>query len=99
MFALDVIAEQRACERFHERAAEVQRAHFRERQARSEALERLTVDAPPRAAVVVGLVVIQREARFLERLQVAADCPRGDAAETGEIVDGDADGTGPFDLS
>ena len=74
--ALDVVAKRRARQRFEQRPAEVQRAQLGHRQPGRQALERLAVDAPARLAVVVRLVVEQRKARFLERLQVAADGPR-----------------------
>ena len=77
--ALDVVAKRRAGERFEQRAAEVERAQLRHGQAGRQALERLAVHAPPRLAIVVALVVVEREARLFERLQVAADRARRDA--------------------
>ena len=44
-------------------------------------------------------IVVEREARFLERLQVAADGARGDAAERSQIVNRDANVARPFHLT
>ena len=88
--ALDIVAERRARERLEERAAEIERAQLGQREPGREPLERLAVDAPPRPPIVARSIVVEREARFLERLQVAADRARRDAAERREIVDGDA---------
>ena len=97
--ALDVVAKRRARQRFEKGAAEVQRAQLRHGEAGRESLERLTVHAPARFSVVVGLVVVEREARFLERLQVAPDRPRGDIAERGQLVDRDAGTARALDLT
>ena len=97
--ALDIVAKRRAGQRLEQRAAEVQRAQLRHRQAGRQPLERLTVDPPPRLAVVVRLVVEEREARLLERLQIAPDRPGGDDAERRQIVDGDARAARALDLA
>ena len=97
--AFDVVSERRPRQRFEERAAEMERAQLRQRQAGGEALERLAVHVPPRPPVVVRSIVVEREAGFLERLQVAADGARGDAAERREIVDGHPGAARAFNLA
>ena len=69
------------------------------RQAGRQPLERLAVDAPARPAVVVRSVVEEREARLLERLQIAPDRAGRDVAERRELVDGDAGAARAFDLA
>ena len=62
---------------FEQVAAQVERAEFRQRESRFEAVERLAVDSPVHAAVVVALVV-ERKSGLLERGKIAADGTRRD---------------------
>src|SRR6185436_12228997 len=57
------------------------------------------VQHPPRLPVVARLVVVDGEARLFERLQVAPDRPRGDAALVRKVVDGGAGGARLLDLA
>ena len=97
--ALDVVAKRRAGQRLEQRAAEIERAQLRDRQAGGQPLERLAVDPPARPAIVVRLVVEEREAGFLERLQIAADRARRDVAQRRELVDRDARAARALDLA
>ncbi len=84
------VSKRGASQRLDERAAEVQRAELRHGQAGGKSFEGLSVQDPPRSSVVARAIVEDREAGFLERLQIAADRPGGDVAQGGEFVDGDA---------
>ena len=65
--ALRQIALERcAGDRFEQVAAQIQRAHFGEREAGLEPFQHLAVEAPARAPVLVALVV-QRKAGLLQR--------------------------------
>ena len=75
------------------------RAELGQGQAGRQPLERLTVDDPSRAAVVARAVVVDGEAGFLERLEVAPDRPRRHAALGGEFVDRHAGGARTLDLA
>ncbi len=64
-------------------AAEIERAQLAEREAGLEALQHLAVQVPARTALLV-LVVVEREAGFLQRRQIAADRARGDVEVLGQ---------------
>jgi hypothetical protein len=66
--ALDLVAKRRARQRLEERPAEVECAELRQREACSQPFECLAVDPPPRAAIFLRLVVVERESRGFERL-------------------------------
>jgi hypothetical protein len=74
--AFDVVLERRAGERPDQCPAEIERAQFRKRQARSQPLECLAVDLPSCLAVVAIAVVEQRKPSLFERLKIATDGPR-----------------------
>src|SRR5689334_18102055 len=91
------LLEARECERqvarewcsrdgFQHVAAQIQRAEFRQREAGLDALEHLAVEPPVRASLVVALVV-EREARFLQRREVAANRPRRHVEIVSERID------------
>ena len=84
--AFHIVAERRARQRLEQRAAEVEGAQLGERETGREALEHLAVDAPACPPIVVGPVVVEREPGFFERLQVAPDRARRDAAARGERI-------------
>jgi hypothetical protein len=98
MICWRLVPERRAGKRLDERSAEVKRAELRQGQAGCETFERLTVDAPAGAPVILRSIVEKRKASFLERLEVTPDRPRRDAAERRQIVDGHAARPGLFDL-
>src|SRR5207248_11486623 len=64
-----------------------------------EALERLAVHAPARLAVVARTVVVERETRLLERLEVAADRARRDSAQRRQLIDRHAAAARVLDLA
>src|SRR5207253_9980280 len=70
-----------------------------ERQPGGEPLERLAIDLPPRPPIVCRPIVEEGKARFLERLQIAADRACRDAAQRGEIVNRDARAPRPLDFA
>ena len=95
---LQLATKRRSRQRFEQRSAEVQRAQLRQRQPSRKPLECLSVHHPSRPPIVARAVVIDRKPRLLERLQIAADRPRRDAAEARQIVDRHAGTPGAFDL-
>ena len=97
--ALELITKGRAGERFEQRPAEIQRAQFRQRQPRGEALERLPVDRPPRPSIVARSDRRRGETRLLRAPEVASDGARRDVAQRREIVDCDAGVTRALDLA
>ena len=97
--ALDIVTERRAGQRFEQRAAEIQRAQLGDGQAGGEALEGLAAHLPPRAAVVMRSIVVERKSRFFERLEVAPNRAGRDIAERRQVVDGDARAARPLDLA
>jgi hypothetical protein len=83
----DVALKGRRREALDERAAEVERAQFREGEPGVvEPLEGALLERPVLAAVM-GFIE-QREASRLQRLEIAADRPRRHARAGREIVDG-----------
>ena len=87
--AAEIVTKRGAGERFEQRPAEVQRAQLGDGQAGGEALEGLSVQTPAGPAVIVGVVVVDREADFLEGLQIAPDRSCRHPALRREPVDGD----------
>jgi hypothetical protein len=79
----------RTGDRFEQVATQVERTDLRQREARLQAVQDAAVQPPSDAPAVVALVE-QREARFLERRQVAADRAGGDVELVGQAVDGGA---------
>ena len=73
-------------DRLEQVAAQVERAQLGEREPGLEALQDLTVEPPPHAAVVVALVE-QRKAGLLQRGEIAPDRARGDVELVGQRVD------------
>src|SRR5262249_23739804 len=97
--AFDFAAERGARERLEERAAEIQRTQLRHRETGRQALEGLAVHAPPRFPVVVGPIVVERKAGFLERLQIAPDRARRHVAQLCQLVDRHASRARVLDLA
>ena len=84
--APQVLMERRGGQRFDQRAAEIERAQLREREAGLvEATERTLLEHPVALAVVK--IVVQRKAGCLQRFEVAADRPRRDAGPLRQVVD------------
>src|SRR5205085_8619388 len=79
--------------------AQVRRAELGDGEPGGEALERLPVHAPARLAVVARAVVVEGEPGFLERLEIAANRARGDAAQRRQLVDGHAAAARVLDLA
>ena len=71
------------------RAAEIERGDVGDRQPVLHGAKRLRVEPPPLGLVFLAFVV-DREAGFLQRLQIAADGARRDLDLFGELVNRDA---------
>jgi hypothetical protein len=97
--ALEVVSKRRAGERLEQRPAEIQGAQLGDREAGTQTLERVAIHLPARAAVVARTIVEEREARFLERLEIAADRAGRHVAERRQLVDRDPGATGALDLA
>ncbi len=83
-----ILLERRRRQAFCQRPREVERAQLGEIEAGVvEAAKRLLLEAPIALAVVH--VVEEREARFLQRFEIAADRPRRDAGARRHVVDGE----------
>ena len=83
---VEVLGEGRAAQEGHQVLAEVQRAELGQGEGLGQPLL-VALDQPPDLAAVRALVV-EREARLLQRLDVAADGALGDAVLVGQVLGG-----------